>query len=147
MKVDEEVREAVEHLFKVAKPNIGEVLGIEFTHLSKDRVEARMPVDGRTHQPFGILHGGASVVLAETVCSVGAWLNVDYKTQAAVGLEINANHLRAVRSGWVTGSATPVHRGATTQVWEVRITNEEGKLTCLSRCTLAVIRQRGSAEG
>jgi uncharacterized protein (TIGR00369 family) len=140
--IDEDIKEAAEALFKHAVPNISEVLGIEFIKLSKDEVVARMPVDGRTHQPFGILHGGASVVLAETVCSVAGYLNVDYKTQAAVGLEINANHVRPVRSGSVIGTATPIHRGATTQLWEIRITTATGKLVCISRCTLAVIKKK-----
>lgn len=142
MKVDSDVREAVDFLFQTAKPNISDVLGIEFLSLSKDEVVARMPVDQRTHQPFGILHGGASVVLAETICSVGGWLNVDFKTQAAVGLEINANHVRSVRDGFVIGTGKPVHLGATTQIWEIRIESEDGKLVCLSRCTIAVIKKR-----
>jgi uncharacterized protein (TIGR00369 family) len=91
------------------------------------------------HQPFGLMHGGASVVLAETVASMAAWMNVDQQTQRVVGLEINANHLRAKRDGMVTAVATPVHLGRRTQVWEIRITDEADKLVCLSRCTLAVI--------
>jgi 1,4-dihydroxy-2-naphthoyl-CoA hydrolase len=142
MNVDPEVKDAVDELFANAKPNISEVLGIEFVHLSKQEVVAKMPVDRRTHQPFGILHGGASVVLAETVCSVGGWLNVDRATQAAVGLEINANHVRPVKDGFVTASGKPIHLGASTQIWEIRITNDAGKLVCLSRCTIAVVKKR-----
>jgi 1,4-dihydroxy-2-naphthoyl-CoA hydrolase len=142
MNVAEDVREAVEEMFLNAKPNIAQVLGIEFQSLAKDEVVVTMPVDHRTHQPFGILHGGASVVLAETACSVGAWLNVDRHTQTAVGLEINANHLRPVRTGMVTATARPVHVGALTQVWEVVLHNDAGHQVCISRCTLAVIKKR-----
>ena len=120
-------------------PNLTDALGITITELSAERVVATMPVDNRTRQPYGILHGGASVALAETVASLGATMNVDRETSLAVGIEINANHLRSKRDGMVTGTATPVHRGRSTQVWEVRIVDEEGRLVCLSRCTLAVV--------
>ena len=98
-----------------------------------------MPVDQRTKQPFGLLHGGASVALAESLASIGGWLNVDDSKFAVVGIEINANHIRAVKSGHVTGTAVPLHRGAKTQVWEIRIADERGRLVCISRCTLAVV--------
>ena len=99
-----------------------------------------MPVDGRTHQPMGLLHGGASVALAETLGSIGAASKVDPTKQACVGLEINANHLKGVRDGWVQGRATPVHVGRSTQVWEIRLTHEEtGALVCISRITMAVV--------
>lgn len=114
-------------------------LGIEFVETSKERVVARMPVGPRVHQPFGLLHGGASVALAETVASTGAWLNCDQGSERVVGLEINANHLRAKREGMVTATATPVHVGRRTQVWEVRVADEAGKAVCISRCTIAVI--------
>src|SRR5512142_2161811 len=114
-------------------------LGIEIVEAGKERVVARMPVLARVHQPFGILHGGASVALAETVASTGAWMNCDQAREHVVGLEINANHLRAKRDGIVTAVATPVHVGRRTQVWEVRITDEQEKAVCISRCTLAVI--------
>jgi uncharacterized protein (TIGR00369 family) len=114
-------------------------LGIEIVSATTDRVEARMPVGPRVHQPFGLLHGGASVALAETVASVGAYMNVDRTRENVVGIEINANHLRAKRDGEVRAVATPVHVGRRTQVWEVRIADEEGKLVCMSRCTLAVV--------
>lgn len=100
-----------------------------------------MPVDDRTRQPFGILHGGASAVLAETVASLGAVQNIDGETQAAVGLELNANHIRAKTEGSVTATATPLHRGRRTQVWDIRIEDEEGRLICASRCTLAIIQK------
>jgi len=114
-------------------------LGIEFVETSKERVVARMPVGPRVHQPFGLLHGGASIALAETVASTGAWLNCDQASERVVGLEINANHLRAKREGVVTATATPVHVGRRTQVWEIRVTDEAGKAVCISRCTIAVI--------
>lgn len=117
-------------------------LGIEVVELRPDRVVATMPVDRRTHQPFGILHGGASVALAETVASVGAWINVDRERFRAVGLEINANHLRGKADGTVTATGTPVHRGSTTQVWSVEIRDEEGRMVCVARCTMAIVEKR-----
>jgi 1,4-dihydroxy-2-naphthoyl-CoA hydrolase len=114
-------------------------LGIEFTELTDDALLGRMPVDDRTRQPGGVLHGGASVLFAETLCSWAASLTVDPSKNYCVGMEINANHLRPVASGWVYGAATPISRGRTTQVWEIRITNEDGKLVCISRCTMAVL--------
>jgi uncharacterized protein (TIGR00369 family) len=114
-------------------------LGIEVTEATKERVVARMPVGPKVHQPFGLLHGGASLSLAESVASIGAYMNVDQATEIAVGIEINANHLRASRDGVVVATATPVHVGRRTQVWDVRIEDEEGKAVCVSRCTLAVV--------
>lgn len=111
-------------------------LGIEFTSIKKDELIATMPVDERTKQPFGILHGGANVALAETLASIGGWLNCTEENPNVVGLEINANHLRAVNKGFVTGVAKPIHIGKRTQVWEIKISNEAGKLTCISRCSL-----------
>jgi 1,4-dihydroxy-2-naphthoyl-CoA hydrolase len=140
IEISDDVKASVEKLFSEGKPNIGDLLGIEFVKLSKDQVVAKMPVDSRTHQPFGLLHGGASVVLAESICSVGAWLNIDIEKNAAVGLEINANHIRSVRSGYVTGYGVPLHRGATTHVWEIKILTDDGKLVCVSRCTVAIIK-------
>ena len=117
-------------------------IGIQITSLAKDKVVATMPVDNRTRQPFGLLHGGASAALAETVASIGAYLNVDQATQAAVGVELNANHIRGKTEGTVTATATPVHRGRTIHVWEIRIEDEESRLVCVSRCTLAIVNQR-----
>jgi uncharacterized protein (TIGR00369 family) len=117
-------------------------LGIEFVEATRERVVATMRVEPRTHQPFGLLHGGASVALAETVASVGAWLHIDPAREAAVGLEINANHLRGVREGLVTATATPIHAGRTTHVWDVRIADEAGRPVCVSRCTVAIVPQR-----
>ena len=115
-------------------------LGIEFVEAGEGYLTARMPVDKRTHQPFGILHGGASVVLAETLGSVASWMLLDNpETQRAVGLEINANHIRSVQSGWVYGRCTPIHVGRSTHVWDIRITDEQDKLVCVSRLTIAII--------
>ena len=122
---------------------MAKAIGIEITTLTKDKVVATMPVDDRTKQPFGLLHGGASAALAETVASIGAYLNVDPKTQAAVGIELNANHLRGKTGGTVTATAVPLHRGRTIQVWEIRIEDEDARLVCVSRCTLAIVNQRG----
>ena len=116
-------------------------LGIRFTDVGDDYVRAAMPVTPAHHQPMGLLHGGASVVLAETLGSVGATLCAG-EGEGCVGLEINANHVRAVRAGTVTGEARPLHRGRTTQVWEIRITDEADRLVCVSRLTLAVVRRR-----
>jgi 1,4-dihydroxy-2-naphthoyl-CoA hydrolase len=126
----------------LATHGLAESLGIELVELTASRVIATMPVDRRTRQPFGILHGGASVALAETVASLGATANVDRKEFVAVGLEINANHLRAKSDGIVTATATPIHIGRTTHVWDVRILDEAGRPVCASRCTIA-IRPRG----
>ena len=113
-------------------------LGIEFTELGADHLIGRMPVDSRTRQPFGILHGGASVLLAESLVSCAATF-VAAPGKACVGMEINANHLRPVTSGWVTGTARPISLGRRSQVWEVRIVDGDDKLVCISRCTMAVI--------
>lgn len=117
-------------------------LGIRFTEIGADYVRGTMPVDARTHQPYGLLHGGASVALAETLGSTAAGLCVE-EGEGVVGIEINANHLRGVREGTVTGTARPLHVGRSTQVWEIRIEDESGQLVCVSRLTLAVIRKRG----
>ncbi len=125
---------------------LSDTLGMELVELSPERVVATMPVGPPTHQPFGLLHGGASVALAETVASVGAWLNIDRDRQAAVGLEINANHVRGVRSGLVRATATPLHRGRSTQLWEIRIVDEQDRLVCMSRCTVAVVPREAAAD-
>jgi 1,4-dihydroxy-2-naphthoyl-CoA hydrolase len=117
-------------------------LGIEITDLQKGKVTATMPVDERTRQPFGLLHGGASVALAETVASVGAFELVDKENEVVVGLEINANHIRAKKDGVVTAVGTVMHQGRTTMVWDIKITDEEDQLICISRCTMAVIKRR-----
>jgi len=115
------------------------LLGIEFIDVGEDWVSARMPVDHRTHQPFGRLHGGASVALAETVASMGGAMTLDPAKQVTVGMEINANHIRPAMSGYVTAVAKAESLGRSTQIWTIRITDDAGKLICLSRITLAVI--------
>lgn len=124
-----------------------ETLDIRFTAFGDDWLRGTMPVDHRTQQPFGLLHGGASVVLAETLGSSAALLTLDVEKEIAVGLDINANHIRGVRGGLVTGTAKAVHLGRTTQVWEIRIEEEAGRLVCLSRLTMAVIPSPGGAPG
>lgn len=116
-------------------------LGIEYTAIGDDYLQATMPVDSRTHQPFGMLHGGASVVLAETLGSVAGNMCVP-RTHCCVGLDINANHLRAKRDGIVTGTAHPIHLGSTTQVWQINLHDERERLLCTSRLTLAVLSQK-----
>ena len=114
-------------------------IGIEITEATDTSLKGRMPVDHRTRQPGGVLHGGASVALAETLASWGATLTVDPAKYYCVGMEINANHVRPVAEGWVYGEAVPLTRGRTTQVWEIKITDAAGKLVCVSRCTMAVL--------
>lgn len=116
-----------------------EALGIRLTAVGDDWLQGTMPVDHRTHQPYGLLHGGASVALAETLGSSAAMLTLDAEKERAVGLDINANHVRGVLSGIVTGTARPLHLGRSTQVWEIRIEEEAGKLVCISRLTMAVV--------
>jgi 1,4-dihydroxy-2-naphthoyl-CoA hydrolase len=125
-----------------SKNTMMETLGIRVTAIGEDWLQGTMPVDHRTHQPYGLLHGGASVVLAETLGSTAAMLTLDPEKELAVGLDINANHIRGVRSGTVTGTARMLHLGRTTQVWEIRIENEEGALACISRITMAVVPAR-----
>ena len=116
-------------------------LGIEFVEIGDDFLSARVPVDERTRQPFGLLHGGVSVVLAETLGSIGAFY-ASPEGHRGVGLDINANHIRAATSGWVTGTARPVHIGRTTQVWQIDMVNDAGELTCVSRITMAILAPR-----
>ena len=116
-------------------------LGIEFTEIGDDFLRARVPVDARTKQPYGLLHGGVSVVLAETLGSCGAAFSCP-PGHRAVGLDINANHLKGATSGWVTGTTRPVHIGRTTQVWQIDLKNDAGELTCVSRITMAVLAPR-----
>ena len=129
-----------------SKNSMVEHLGIIYTEVGEDYISAKMPVDHRTHQPYGILHGGASVALAETLGSVAATFSVDHEKYNCVGIEINANHIKSVRDGWVYGTAKPVHVGKSTQIWEIRINNEASELVCVSRLTLAVIRKSIHAE-
>lgn len=116
-----------------------EAIGIEVVRVSEDEVVATMPVHGPTKQPFGILHGGASLVLAETVASIGTFNLIDQENELAVGLEINANHVRSKSEGLVTATGVTLHRGRKIMVWDVRVTDEDDKLICVSRCTIAVV--------
>lgn len=119
--------------------HINSLLDIRFEEYGDDWISASMPVDARTHQPYGILHGGASVVLAESLGSTASYLCIDNARFYCVGLEINANHLKAVRSGRVTALARPIHLGRTTHVWDIRLHNEADQLTCIARLTMAVV--------
>ncbi len=129
-------------LNQMNRGNMVGFLGIEFTEVGPDYVCAKMPVDERTRQPMGLLHGGASVALAETLGSIAAYCTIDPGKQYCVGLDINANHIRGVTAGFVYGKATPLHVGRSTQVWEIRITDEAGKLVCISRITMAVLDRK-----
>lgn len=126
---------------KPVEETIMGVLGIELTEQSAERIVATMPVHAATHQPFGLLHGGASVVLAETVASFGTWHAIDQQKEIAVGLEINANHIRGKKDGVVTAIGTPLHRGRTTMIWDIKIVDEEERLICVSRCTVAIVQK------
>lgn len=126
----------------MAESTLIETLGIEIVEVRDDGLVGRMPVDHRTTQPAGVLHGGASIALAETLASWAGYLAVDRERFHVVGQEINANHIRPVSSGWVTATVTPASLGRRSHVWEIRIVNEEGKLACISRCTLAVLDGR-----
>ncbi|TFZ01876.1 hotdog fold thioesterase [Ramlibacter humi] len=132
---------SVEHLTEVHVGTAVQHLGIEFLEVGDDFIRARVPVDTRTRQPYGILHGGVSVVLAETLGSCGA-MYASGEDQRAFGLDINANHLKAAPSGWVTGTARPVHIGRSTHVWAIEMTNEKGELTCVARITMAMLPAR-----
>ncbi|MCA6073301.1 hotdog fold thioesterase [Fulvivirga sedimenti] len=131
---------STEELNAMCRNTIMEHLGIVFSEAGSDYIRATMPVDHRHHQPYGILHGGASVTLAETLGSMGAHISLKDSGMKCVGLEINANHLRSVRSGMVTGTARPIHAGRSTQVWEVHIEDEQHRLVCVSRITMAVLK-------
>ncbi len=129
----------LDQLKERSKNTLIEHLGIEFMEIGDDYLKAKMPVDYRTKQPAGLLHGGASVVLAETLGSVAAGLCVNKEKKGIVGLEINANHIRAVTDGWVIGVTKPIHVGNTTQIWEIKIYDEQDNLVCISRLTVANI--------
>ncbi|TFV94120.1 hotdog fold thioesterase [Algoriphagus kandeliae] len=133
---------SLEQLNKSSEGTMVSHLGIKFTDIGDDSLTATMPVDDRTKQPMGLLHGGANVVLAETLGSVAASLTIDPTKQTCVGLEINANHLKSVRSGLVKGVVSPVHAGRSTQVWEIKIYNENESLCCVSRITMAILDKK-----
>jgi 1,4-dihydroxy-2-naphthoyl-CoA hydrolase len=130
---------ALDQINAMFRNTLGEVLGMRVVEIGDDYVRGTLPVDARTHQPYGLLHGGASVALAETLGSLAGMLTLDPALEAAVGLDINANHVRGVKSGVVTGTARAVHLGRSTQVWEIRIEDERQKLVCIARLTLAVV--------
>ena len=134
----------IDSIKEVGKGNLGEHLGIELIELGDNYIKGRMPVDARTKQPTGVLHGGASAAFAESLGSIGGNLVIDMNKYTCVGLDINANHLKAVSSGYVYGIAFPFHIGKKTQVWSIEIHNEEGKLVCISRLTLAVIENQNN---
>jgi 1,4-dihydroxy-2-naphthoyl-CoA hydrolase len=129
----------VEELNGRPKGHIGDLIGMEFTEITDDSISARMPVNEKTHQPYGILHGGASVVLAESLGSVASNMIIDSNKYIGVGLEVNANHLRPVKSGFVTGICKPIHIGGKTHVWDIRLYDDRGKMNCVSRLTVAII--------
>jgi 1,4-dihydroxy-2-naphthoyl-CoA hydrolase len=132
---------SVEELHAIHKGTAPEHIGMEFLEVGDDFIRGRIPVDKRTMQPYGLLHGGVSVVLAETLGSCGAAYSCP-EGYRAVGLDINANHIKGATSGWVTGITRPVHVGRTTQVWQIDMTNDAGELTCVSRITMAVLAPR-----
>lgn len=133
---------SVPDLSNLGKGTMGEYVGIEWAEVGEDCLKARMPVDHRTVQPYGLLHGGASCVLAETIGSVASAMVIDHTKFYCVGLEINANHVRSAKNGYVTGVATPLHLGASTHVWDIKIFDEKEKLVCVSRLTVAIIPRK-----
>ncbi len=130
---------SLERINAMLKNTLCDTIGMRITEVGDDYVRGTLPVDARTHQPYGLLHGGASVALAETLGSLAGMLTLDPAVDAAVGLDINANHLRGVKSGTVIGTARPLHLGRSTQVWEIRIEDEQQRLVCISRLTLVVV--------
>ncbi|MBL7719446.1 MAG: hotdog fold thioesterase [Flavipsychrobacter sp.] len=130
---------SIDDLNKLAKGTLAETLEIKFVEFGEDYLKATLPVDNRTRQPYGLLHGGASAALAETVGSVASSLCIDKEKQTCVGIEINCNHIRGKSDGMVTATCRPFHIGATTHVWDIRIEDERGKLVCISRLTVAVL--------
>lgn len=136
-----EKQQVLDKINKMSKGTMLEHLGIEIIDIDKDYIIGKMPVDNRTAQPFGLLHGGASAALAESLGSIIGNMQVDMEKQTVVGVEINANHLKAVKGGWVTGKATPLKVGKRLQVWNIQITNDNKDLVCDSRLTLAVVKK------
>ena len=137
---------SIEILTSIHKDTTVAHLGIEFLEVGKDFIRGRVPVDARTRQPYGLLHGGVSVVLAETLGSCGAVYSCQSAGHKIVGLDINANHLRSATSGWVTGVARPVRIGRSIHVWQIDMSNDEGQLTCVSRLTMAILAPQGKGE-
>ncbi len=133
------LEEEAAFLLKQRINSMDDHLGVSFLEISRDKLRASMPVTEKTKQPFGLLHGGASVVLAESLATCAAWLQIDIKKQTAVGVEINANHVRSVTDGLVYGTAIPLHRGRSLHVWQTEICDEQDRLVCVSRCTVAIL--------
>ena len=133
---------SLQDLSGLGKNTMSEHIGIEFTEIGEDYLKARMPVDHRTNQPYGLLHGGASCVLAETLGSIASALVIDQSAFICVGLEINANHVRGAKKGFVIGEATPLHLGKSTHVWDIKIHDEENRLLCVSRLTVAIVPKK-----
>ncbi len=131
----------IDILNQLSANTMSQVLDIQFTEVGDDYMKATMPVNHNTHQPYGLLHGGASAALAETIGSVASWATIDREKQICVGIEINCNHVRGKRDGIVTATVRPLHIGATTHVWDIRITDERDKLVCVSRLTVAVLKK------
>jgi 1,4-dihydroxy-2-naphthoyl-CoA hydrolase len=132
----------IDDIIPISKDTMGEYIGIEWLEVGEDFMKAKMPVDHRTQQPYGLLHGGASCTLAETIGSVASAMVIDHTKCICVGLEINANHIKSARQGFVTGIAKPLHLGATTHVWDIRIYDEKEQLVCVSRLTVAILAKR-----
>ncbi|HMH21275.1 MAG TPA: hotdog fold thioesterase [Puia sp.] len=132
----------IEQLQTLGKGTMGDHIGIEFTEIGENFLKARMPVGHRTHQPYGLLHGGASATLAETLGSVASAFVIDRAQFICVGLEINANHVRGAMDGWVYGTVIPLHIGGSTHVWDIKIVDEQEKLICVSRLTVAILKKR-----
>jgi 1,4-dihydroxy-2-naphthoyl-CoA hydrolase len=136
----------IEDIQPISKNTMGEYIGIEFIEIGENYLKAKMPVDHRTQQPYGLLHGGASVALAETIGSVASAYVIDHTRFYCVGLEINANHIRGAKEGFVYATAVPLHLGSTTHVWDVKIYNEQEKLVCVSRLTVAILKRKDIVE-
>ncbi len=139
MIIADDLKDKWEQLSSIGQPGLMEALSIRITRIDHGCIEASMPVSPAVKQPFGLLHGGASVALAETVSSLGSWMLIDTDHQKAVGLEINANHVRPVRTGSVYATATILHHGSKTHVWQTEIRNDDSELVCISRCTTAIL--------
>ena len=135
-------KNTLEQIDAFQKNTMTDHLGIKITDYGNNYICGKMPVDHRTKQPYGLLHGGASVALAETLGSIGAGMQIDYNNQSVVGIEINASHLKSIKKGWVYGRAQPLRVGKTIQVWDINITDKDDNLICVSRLTLAIIKKR-----
>ena len=135
-------KNTLEQIEAFQKNTMTDELGIKITDYGNNYICGKMPVDHRTKQPYGLLHGGASVAFAETLGSIGAGMQIDYNNQSVVGIEINASHLKSIKKGWVYGRAQPLRVGKTIQVWDINITDKEDNLICASRLTLAIIKKR-----